>query len=164
MNKYAILAAAVAASTLIAGSAGAAELHGYSPTAKVVHIALAGKSAAQIDGEIKTAAYAVCGADSLCERGAIEDADTQLNAIAHKSGSAKVEVARQDPSIVRVSLAGKSPARIEADIQAAADTVCKATNDDRTGYAACVGVAVSDAKAQLKSYARSEQRQQLARN
>ncbi len=160
MNKYAILAATVAASALIAGSAGAGELHVYSPTAKVVHISLAGKAAAQIDTEIKSAAYTVCGADNLCERGAIEDADTQLKAITHKSGSAKVEVAR----IVRVSLAGKSPATIDADIQAAANTVCKATNDDRAGYAACVGVAVSDAKAQLRTFTRAGQRQQLASN
>ena len=164
MNKYAILAAAVAASALITGSAGAADLHVYSPATKVVHIPLAGKSAAQIDAEINKAAYTVCGADNLCARGAVEDANDQLRAIAHKSGPAKVEVARQGPSIVRVSLAGKSLAKIDADIQAAADSVCKATNDDRAGYAACVSVAVSDAKAQLKSFAKSEQRQQLARN
>lgn len=156
--------AAIAVSTLLAGSASAADLRVFSPITEVVHIPLAGKSNVQINTEINSAARTVCGTNSGCVGAAVEDAQAQLRAIGRTSGVAKVEVARAAPSTIHVALAGKSGAKIQADVQDAAQTVCKAATGEKSEYAACVAEAVADANHQLSYIAKVDQHKQLAAN
>lgn len=149
MKKIAILAA-VAAVSAIAVPASAAQL---------VRISLAGKSAAQIDAEIRAAAQSVCTdrkavASADCVSGTISDANRQLAALS-KDRATKTVARREDLTVVRVSLKGKSAEQINADIKVAAETVCKATNGSHSlaDYRACVGYAVRSAKAQLQAAA-----------
>jgi hypothetical protein len=147
MKKFAILAA-VAAVSAVAVPASAAQL---------VRISLVDKSTAQIDAEIRAAAQTVCterkGVVSTdCVNGSISDANRQLAAIT-KTRGAKPATRREDLTVMRVSLKGKSADQIHADIQLAAETVCKAANasSSRADYRACVGFAVRSAKAQLQA-------------
>ncbi len=149
MKKIAILAA-VAAVSAVAVPASAAQL---------VRISLIGKSAAQIDAEIRAAATTVCTdrkgvASQDCVTGTISDANRQLAGMS-KVRSAKPVARRDDLTVVRVSLKGKSADQINADIKVAAETVCKATSGSRNlaDYRACVGYAVRSAKAQLQAAA-----------
>jgi len=147
MKKIAILAA-VAAVSAVAVPASAAQL---------IRISLVDKSTAQIDAEIRAAAQAVCTdrkavVSDECVTGAIGAANRQLAAIA-KARATKTIAPRQDLTVVRVSLKGKSADQIDADIKLAAQTVCKATNgvSSMADYRACVGYAVRSAKAQLQA-------------
>lgn len=147
MKKIAILAA-VAAVSAIAVPASAAQL---------VRISLTGKSAAQIDAEIRAAATTVCAernavASLDCVNGTISDANRQLAAIT-KARTTKTVARREDLTVVRVSLKGKSADQIETDIKLAAETVCKAANasGSMADYRTCVGYAVRSAKAQLQA-------------
>ncbi len=168
MSKFATFAAiAVAASALTAVSANARDVRVSNPSNPVVHISLAGKSASQINTEIKSAADTVCGAaNSACVSEAVMDARSQLNAInrAHRptTNVARLDVTRTGPSTIRVSLTGKSPERIDADIQDAAKTVCRATNTGFSDYSACVTVAVRDAKSRLRTMAEAKQARRSA--
>ncbi len=165
MIKSAMLVAVLSAAAMVAGPAGAADLHLYSPSTTVVRIPVAGKSQAQLQTEIKSAADAVCGAlDAGCVSTAIDDANIQLRAIARSTGTAKVEVARAAPTTIRVAVNGKSPSQLKAEINEAAKTVCKATSDNKLDYSSCVSDAVRDAQSQLQYFARADQRQQLATN
>lgn len=148
MKKFAILAA-VAAVSAVAVPASAAQL---------VRISLVGKSTAQIDAEIRAAAQTVCtdrkaGVSTDCLSGTINDANRQLAAIT-KARSAKPAARRQDLTVMRVSLKGKSADQIQTEIKLAAETVCKATNPiTASDYRACVGAALRSAKAQLQASA-----------
>ncbi|HEY2661992.1 MAG TPA: hypothetical protein VGI79_19890 [Caulobacteraceae bacterium] len=169
MLNFATFAAVATASVLIAGSAGAADLRVFAPTNPAVHVSLAGKSSNQVDAEIRTAAKTVCGTDGACANEAIDDANSQLRAIARAartasgSAAANVEVARADPATVRVSLKGKSQAAIEAEISTAANTVCKAASAGGD-FNVCVSEAIADAKAQLHFIAEASQSQRLTAN
>jgi hypothetical protein len=147
MKKFAILAA-VAAVSAVAVPASAAQL---------VRVSLAGKSAAQIDADIRAAATTVCtdrkaGVSDDCVTGTISDANRQLAAI-FKARTTKTVARHEDLTVVRVSLKGKSADQINAEIKVAAETVCKATNGsgNLSDYRACVGYAVRSAKAQLEA-------------
>ena len=162
----AIAAAAVALSAFAVAPAFATDLHVSSNTVTAVHVPLAGKSPAQISADIKAAAETVCkgaGGVGACVQVAIGDANRQLNAIrrAHDT-STKVEVARNDPSTVRVSLKGKSNEQVLAEIDAAAQSVCKATHSTAgIAFKACVDSSARDAKERLADITR---RQQVASN
>ncbi len=170
MFKFAAtVAAAVTASALLTAPAGAAELRVNSPTNPVVHISLAGKSPAQINREIDSAANVVCGAwNNTCITEAVNDAKSQLQAIARvkrtpsSTDVAKVDVTRTGPTTIRVSLQGKSPEQIDTEINGAAHTVCKATNGNLGDVAACVDVTLRDARARLRLIAQADQGGRLA--
>lgn len=150
MKKFAALAALVTVSAAIAAPASAASL---------VRVSLAGKNSVQINNEIKAAAQAVCANEKstsviACVEGATYDANRQLAGILKaRSGATKVSTRRETVTVVRVSLKGKSTEEIHAEIKAAAQAVCKASNDfaNRTEYQACVGGTVRAAKAQLQA-------------
>jgi hypothetical protein len=155
---------AVAASAF-ALPAAAAELHVSSVANPVVRIAVAGKSAETLSAEIAAAAETVCGRPDTAKGGcvsmAVRDANRQLAAIkrAHEAAASGVEVARNDPTTVRVSLKGKSVAQIDADIAAAARSVCKASTGHGNGWTfeACVNASVQDAKSRLAAASTSRQ-------
>ena len=173
MFKLSLLAAA-ATTVLIAGSASAADLRVFSPANPAVHISIVGKSPVQVRDEIKVAATTVCGASSgACFNDSVEDANSQLSAImtartsktaANPAASPTVEVARADPTTVRLSIKGKSPMVIEADIASAARTVCTSAGVGVSDYRACVTDAINDAKAQLQFVARLDPADRLAAN
>jgi hypothetical protein len=147
MKKFAILAA-VAAVSAIAVPASAAQL---------VRVSLVNKSTAQIDADIRAAATTVCTdrkgvVSDDCMTGTVSDANRQLAAIS-KARATKTVAPRQDLTVVRVSLKGKSAEQINADIKLAAESVCKAANgaSNLSDFRACVGYAVRSAKAQLEA-------------
>lgn len=152
VKKFAALAALVTVSAAIAAPASAATL---------VRVSLAGKNSVQINNEIKAAAQAVCATEKTtaveaCVESATADANRQLAGILKaRSGATKVSTRRETVSVVRVSLKGKSADQIHAEIRAAAQAVCKASNDytNRYEFQACVGGAVRAAKAQLQAMA-----------
>ena len=146
--KFAFLAAAVA---MIAVPAAAADLR-VSPTpSPVVRISLIGKTDAQVASEIQAAATTVCdAAGGPCVQTATRNATRQYAAIkrARDAGTTKVEVLREDRATVRVKIAGRSMEQIDADIDAAARTVCKAIGG--ADFRACVDKAARSAKTQLR--------------
>jgi hypothetical protein len=146
--KFAFLAAAVA---MIAVPAAAADLR-VSPTpSPVVRISLIGKTDAQVVSEIEAAAATVCAtAGGPCVQAATRNANRQYAAIkrARDAGTTKVEVLREDRATVRVKIAGRSMEQIDADIDAAAKTVCKAIGG--SDFRGCVDKAARSAKAQLR--------------
>lgn len=150
MKKFAALAAIVTVSAAIAAPASAANL---------VRVPLAGKTSVQINSEIKAAAQAVCATEKAvsvasCIDSTTIDANRQLaSLIKARSGTTKVATRQEAVTIVRVSLKGKSTDQIHAEIKAAAEAVCKASNDfaNRNEYQACVGGTVRAAKAQLQA-------------
>lgn len=154
IKLVALAAVAVAAFAL---PATAADLRVSSLANPVVRIPVAGKSAEALSAEIAAAAETVCGRPDTAKGGcvslAIHDANRQLAAIkrAHDAAASGVEVARNDPTTVRVSLKGKSSAQIEADIATAARSVCKASTGHGNGWTfdACVASSVRDAKSRL---------------
>jgi hypothetical protein len=169
MSKFATLAAlVVAASAVTAVSANARDVRVSNPSAPVVHISLSGKSDLQVNAEIKTAADTVCGTlNGACITEAVSDAKSQFAAVkrarrAANPTTARLDVTRTGPSTIRVSLTGKSPERIDSDIQSAAKIVCKATNTGFGDYTACVSVAVRDAKARLRTIAEAKQARRSA--
>ena len=142
-----------------------------SVTVQSVRIGLAGKSVLQVRTEIRDAASKVCGTRAGdCWAVAVRKANSEFNAInrARQAAapspvrSAKLEDGRAGVASVRIALAGRSNEQIAADIAAAADTVCKATNDHADGYRACVTGAVRSAKVQLRQLARAEGSSQVA--
>jgi len=151
--KFACLAAAAAA-TLFALPAAAADLRVSRNPSPVVRIAIAGKTDAQVASEIKAAAATVCGADAgSCVQTAAREANRQYAAIKRSRGAptAKVEVAREDRTSVRVPVTGRSLAQINADIEVAAKSVCKAVG--ASDFRGCVDKAARSAKAQLREMA-----------
>lgn len=148
--KFACLAAAAAAA-LIAAPAAAADLR-VSPTpSPVVRISLIGKTDAQVQSEIQAAAATVCdAAGGPCVQTAIRNANRQYAAIKRSRDAVvhKVEVLREDRASVRVKIAGRSIEQIDADIDAAAKTVCKAIGG--ADFRGCVDKAARSAKAQLR--------------
>ena len=163
MIKLATLAAvAVSAFAL---PAAAADLRVSSAANPVVRIPVAGKSAEALAAEIGAAAESVCGRPDTAKGGcvslAVRDANRQLAAIkrAHEAAASGVEVARNDPTTVRVSLKGKSSAQIDNDIAAAARSVCKASTGHGNGWTfdACVSASVQDAKSRLVAASTSRQ-------
>ncbi len=170
MIKLTAFASVVALSALVAVPAGAAELRVSSPSAPIVRIAVAGKSAAQLNAEIKSAAENVCaqadGVSVTCVQDAVDDANDQLSALAasHRSvATANLSIERDGPATMRVSLKDKSPEQIEADIREAAAKVCKEDNDGAE-FNACVDAAVADAKYQLRTVAQVGSSRELALN
>jgi hypothetical protein len=158
------LACAIA---VLAGAAGAADLRVSSPTNPTVRIAVAGKSASQLDTEIKAAANFVCGAEAECVTEAIQDANGQLRylaSLAHRSPAANLQVERGGPTTIRVSLTNKSAATIRAEIQDAAQKVCKAANEPTGDLFVCVDAAVADATQQLRVIAQASSSRQVASN
>ena len=160
MMKFAALAVAFAASTLMVAPASAADLRVSSPANPSVRISVQGKSAAQMTAEIKAAAISVCsnsqGLDNNCVSEAIRDANGQWNAIGaahYVAASTNVRVSREGPASIRVSLQGKTPDQVDTDIAAAAHVVCKVESTGGSDYLSCVAAAVDDAKAQLRSVA-----------
>jgi len=148
--KFACLAAAAAAA-LIAAPAAAADLRVSSTPSPVVRISLIGKTDAQVASEIQAAATQVCdAAGGPCVQGAIRNASRQYAAIKRSRDPvvAKVEVLREDRASVRVKIAGRSLEQIDADIDAAARTVCKAIGG--ADFRGCVEKASRSAKAQLR--------------
>lgn len=136
-----------------------------------VRIALSGKTATQVRAEIRDAATTVCGApEGDCWSTSVRRANRDFNAINrnHEAAnpaparSAKLEDGRASVASVRVALVGRSNEQISADISAAANTVCKATNDFAPDYRACVVGAVRSAKVQLRQLARAEGSSQVA--
>ncbi|MFZ0270016.1 hypothetical protein [Caulobacter sp.] len=146
MKKFAILAA-VAAVSAVAVPASAAQL---------VRVSLTGKATAQIDAEIRAAAQTVCTdrkgvVSDDCITGTINDANRQLAAI-FRARTTKTVARRENLTVMRVSLKGKSADQIQTEIKLAAETVCKATNPiTASDYRACVGSAIRSAKAQLQA-------------
>lgn len=143
--------AATAAAALFALPAAAADLRVSPNPSAVVRINLIGKTDAQVATEIKTAAGTVCGAEGgPCVQSAIRNANRQYAAIkrTRDATTTKVEVIREDRATVRVKIAGRSLEQINADIEAAAKTVCKAVGS--ADYRGCVDKASRNAKTQLR--------------
>jgi predicted metal-dependent RNase len=162
----AIAAAALVVSAFAAAPALATDLHVSSKTVTAVHVPLAGKTSEQITADIKAAAETVCQEKSAatCIALAVSDANRQLSAIRRAHDLAgKVEVARNDPSTIRISLKGKTTDQILADVDAAAHSVCKASTQSSTSVAfkSCVETSSRDAKQRLADITR---RQQVASN
>jgi hypothetical protein len=138
---------------LVALPASAADLHVANSTALVVRITLTNKAADQLSKEIDAAARLVCadaaaGADCVAE--VRDDANRQvreLTARIHPSAPGKIEVARNDPTSVRILLQGKSVAQVSQEIEAAAATVCKGSAG--ADFRDCVADAIRDAKGRL---------------
>ena len=151
MIKF-VSGAAFAAFALAALPADASDLHVANSAASVVRISVANKSADQLGREIDAAARTVCvgpSASETCYTDAIVDANRQVRDIVGKSRqpAAKIEVARNDPSTVRISLKGKSMVQINQEIDAAAVAVCKGAVGAE--YRDCVASASHDAKQRL---------------
>lgn len=169
MIKFVTLAAVVAVSALASVPAAAGELHVSSRENAVVRIPVAGKTADALRVEISTAAESVCGRPDIEKNGcvavAVRDANRQLKAInrGHEAAAGRVEVARNDPTVVRVSLRGKTAAQIDSDIDAAARSVCKASTGQKAGpaFGSCFSASVRDAKSRL---AQASTGQQVASN
>ena len=147
-----ISGAAFAVIALAALPASASDLHVANSTASVVRISVANKSSDQLTQEIAAAARSVCTGPSAsdgCYADAVRDANQQVQDIAGKTRqpTAKIEVARNDPSTVRISLKGKSTAQINQEIDAAANTVCKGALGAE--FRDCVAAASQDAKHRL---------------
>jgi hypothetical protein len=135
----------------IALPAVAADLHVANTTASVVRITLASKSPDQLNKEIQAAAELVCAdanATDNCVQETILEANRQVRELTQgRSGFTKIEVARNDPTSVSISLSGKTLTQVNQEIDAAAATVCKAyTGPD---YRECVAGAADDAKRRL---------------
>jgi len=169
MNKFSAFAVAAAVTLLSGAAAQAADLRVSTSLTPVVRVSLAGKSAAQIDAEIKTAAQTVCTTtknlvDKDCANSAVADARRQLSSAPKvRSPGIKLEIARNDAQVARVSLKGKTPAQIDADIEAAARTVCSAArNFNNVEYRACVARSVRAAKTQLRTVAEAGKPQAVA--
>lgn len=62
-------------------------------------------------------------------------------------------------SEIRIPVAGKSVAQLDAEIAAAARRVCKADTYDKHAYVACYRVSLQNAKAQLSQMAAAEGQQ-----
>lgn len=140
--KTLVAIAALTAAALVAPA------HAATPE---VRVSLTGKSPAQVDSEIKTAAATVCGAyDALCVDGAILNARRQLSQI-HRARQIGATPA-QSVSVVRIALKGKTRDQVHAEIRTAAQTVCKAGQRSTViSYQACVADTVRNAKAQLQA-------------
>lgn len=154
----------------VASSANVAVSH-EGAAATAIPVALAGKSRAEVDAEVSAAARKVCsddkGLDSACFSDAVDQANDQLDAIARANrtvASADVDVSREGPSTIRISLKGKSPAQIDAEISAAAHQVCHEATSGGMEYDSCVESATSDAKAQLLTTAQAASPKQFASN
>lgn len=148
--KFACLAAV--ALTALALPAAAADLRVSQEPSPVVRISLIGKTDAQVAGEIQAAATTVCNASAgPCVQSAIRNANRQYAAIKRsRDGAAatKVEVIRDERASVRVKVAGRSFDQINADIDAAAKSVCKAVGGPN--FRGCVDKASRDARTQLR--------------
>jgi hypothetical protein len=163
--KFVTLAAVVAASALASAPALAGDLRVSSHQSAVVRIPVAGKTADALKLEISNAAETVCDRPDVAKNGcvavAVRDANRQLRAInrAHDVVAGRLEVARNDPTTIRVSLKGKTPAQIENDIDAAARSVCKASTGAAVGpaFGSCFSASVRDAKSRLAQVASNRQ-------
>lgn len=140
-----------------AGVASASELRVLDPHAPSVHVQLAGKSAAEVKAQILAASKQVCDGDEACVADTVADATLQFRMLAGQAHApqvteAKLDVVRDGETTVRIALEQKSPAVIEAEINAAANAVCKAANEGVSAdVSACVTRAVDDAHRQLKT-------------
>lgn len=150
--KFACLAAAAATAALFALPAAAGDLRVSQEPAPVVRINLIGKSDAQVAEEIKAAAVTVCETSvGPCVQSAIRNANRQYVAIKRSRDAVtatKVEVVREDRATVRVKVAGRTLEQINADIDAAARSVCKAVGG--ADFRGCVDKAARTAKTQLR--------------
>jgi hypothetical protein len=77
--------------------------------------------------------------------------------------AANIDVLRAGPETVRIATKGKSPSQLNAEIAAAAATVCKTTSDN-AGFDACVEGAISDAKDQMRGFAQANLNREYASN
>jgi len=146
-----VSAAAFAVCAIAAMPASAADLHVANSTASVIRITLTNKSPGQLSKEIEAAADLVCAdanASSGCVEEALLDANRQVRELTKgPKGAAKIEVARDDSTSVRISLVGKSAAQVSQEIETAAAHVCK--NEVGADYRECVADSVQDAKGRL---------------
>lgn len=148
MIKF-VSVAAFAVCAIAALPASAADLHVANSTASVIRITLNNKSPGQLGKEIEAAANLVCAdanASSSCVQETIFDANRQVKELT-KGAQAKIEVARDDPTSVRISLVGKSAAQVSKEIETAAASVCKSASGAE--YRECVSDAIQDAKGRL---------------
>jgi hypothetical protein len=151
--KVATLAAIFAVSALASAPAVAGDLRVSSHENPVVRIPVAGKTAEALKIEISTAAETVCGRPDTAKNGcvsvAVRDANRQLKAInrAHDVAAGRVEVARNDPTTIRVSLTGKTAAQIDTDIDAAVGPA----------FGSCFSASVRDARSRLAQVATNRQ-------
>ncbi|QUD86133.1 hypothetical protein [Phenylobacterium montanum] len=157
MRNPMAIAALVAVSAMIAAPAGAQTAAAQTVSvardiSPVVRIALDGKSDVQINDEIAAAASKVCGgsAGGDCYYETLLDAKNQFYAYIHarQAPVGRVDAATSGADLVRVSVAGKSPAEVDREIRAAAQKVCKAASTDAIDFAECVSAATDNANAQ----------------
>ncbi len=162
MTKLSTLAAALVVSAAFAAPALAGDLRVANPSETTVRIPVAGKSAAQLELEIKAAAAAVCVAAGSNEGGCIDEAVTSAHAqLAALTASgpqavqhfARLDVVRGDESSVHVKVAGKTLEQLKGEIQQAAAKVCQASGSDSAEYKECVSAALQDAQRQLRDLA-----------
>jgi hypothetical protein len=150
MLKFAAFAALATASVLAAAPASAADTG-----VRMVRVSVAGKSPAQIEADIQSAARNVCEGESPdCVDVAVRSAHRQLLALTARQqapASMHVDMLSSGVYAVRVSLTGKSAEQVQSDIQSAAVAVCKPANLARLDYAQCVSTATRTAKEQLRN-------------
>jgi hypothetical protein len=141
----------------IAAPAMAADLHVANSTASIVRITLANKAPTQLTREIQAAAELVCAdgnASMNCVQDTIADANRQVHELTKgRPGFTKIEVARNDPTSISISLAGKSAAQVKQEIDVAATNVCR--NEVGTDFRECVAGAVADAEHRLSEIRRA---------
>ena len=135
----------------VSAPAMAADLHVANSAASVVRITLSNKVPEQLNREIQAAAELVCAdanASVNCVSDTIADANRQVRELTKgRPGFTKIEVARNDPTSISISLAGKSAAQVNQEIDTAASTVCR--GEVRDDYRECVAGAAADAKHRL---------------
>lgn len=159
------IAAVAALAVLVATPALAAGLPVSS--APVVRIALAGKSDTQVASEIRVAATSVCAvAAGPCVEAAVRDAERQYVAIKRARGAdtaqaqvSKIEVVREGRATMRVKIAGLTTEQVDAQIDLAARSVCRAVGGD---FRSCVSTATRNAHAQLQDVAQDTRGAQVA--
>jgi hypothetical protein len=160
-------AALATVAVLIAAPAGAQTVSVARDEAPVVRIALTGKTDAQINSEIAAAATTVCGgsASGDCYYETLLDAKSQFYAFIHAHQPiAKLATAPASATLIRVSVSGKSPAQVDAEIREAAQKVCKATSNDPIDFGDCVTAATADATTQLQHLSQAAKPERLASN
>lgn len=159
--KFVVLAAAAATLTAFAAvPAAASELRVSREPIQTIRIAIAGKTDAQVNSEIKAAAATVCGvAAGDCVDATLRSATNQYAAIKRAAqrdaNPAKLDVAREDHATIRVKVAGRTVEQINGDIDLAAKTVCKAVGAG--DFRSCVASATRSAKSQLREITLAQQ-------
>ena len=146
MLKFAAFAAIATASVIAAAPASAA-------SADSVRIQVAGKTAAQVNAEIVSAAEQVCQGEFNCYGEALRQAHKQLARLTSQGGrpeEMRLTLLAGGVYAMRVSLVGKSADQLNADIGRAASAVCRPTTSG-FDYATCVHTAARTAQDELRA-------------